>query len=117
MRIRHERARDRHWQQTRLLHLHYRLRLQPFAPLAIFHRLGARQRRRSEQRPGKLAPQRVGPERRRISDNGFHFVLDLRLVSAAEDKLVDEIRGAPHGFAQRHAQVEKVFAVHPLNNQ
>ena len=42
--IRHQRARHRHRQQTRLLHLHHRLVIQPLAPLMIFHRLGARWR-------------------------------------------------------------------------
>ena len=116
MRIGHERARDRNRQQTRLLHLHDRLGFQPFAPLAILHWLGPRRRGRSEQRSGKLAPQRVGSERRRIIDNGFHFVLDPHLVSAAEDKLADEIRSAPHGFSQRHAQAKEVFRVHAFNH-
>ena len=54
VRIRHQRARYRHQQQTRLLHLHHHLVIQPFAPLMVIHRLGARWRRCSEQRLGKV---------------------------------------------------------------
>ncbi len=55
VRVRHERARDRHRQQTRLFHLHHRVVFETFAPLPILHRHGARQRRRVEQSLGKFS--------------------------------------------------------------
>jgi hypothetical protein len=112
VRVRHERARDRHRQQTRLLHLHHRVVFQPFAPLPVFHRFGARRWRRLEQRLRELAAQRVIHERRRIGDNGRDFLVQPRLVAAAEDEFGNKIRRPPGGFTQRHAEPEKIFGVH-----
>ena len=112
VRIRHQRARHRHRQQTRLLHLHHRVVFEPFAPLAILHRFSARRRRGLEQRFRKLAAQRVVHERRRIGNNGLHLLVQPRFVAAAEDELGNKIRPAPRGFTQRHAESEKILCVH-----
>ena len=112
VRVRHERTRHRHRQQTRLLHLHHRLVFQARAPLPILHRLRARRRRGALQRLGELPAQRIAREGGGMGDNGFHLLLQPRLVAAAEDELANKIRRAPRGFPQRHAQAEKIFGVH-----
>ena len=125
VRIRHQRARDRHRQQTRFLHLHHRVVFETFAPLAIFHgnfarrnfslsastgeRVGVRCR---NQRLGELAAQRVVHERRRIGDDGRDLLVQSRLVAAAEDEFGNKIRRAAGRLSQWHAETEKIFGVH-----
>ncbi len=112
--VRHERARDRHRQQTRLLHLHHRVVFEMFAPLPIFHRLGARLAGGAyvEQCLGKLTAQWVIDECRRIGHNGRDLLVQPRFVAAAEDELGHKIRRPAGGFTQRHAESEKIFGVH-----
>ena len=112
VRIRHERSRDGDRQQTGFLHLHHRLVFKPFAPLPVFHRLRARRRRRSKQRLREFTAQRVARISRRIGDNGGDFLMQPRLVAAAEDEFGNKIRRPPRGLAERNAQSEKIFGVH-----
>jgi len=112
MRIRHERSRDGDRQQTRFLHLHHRLVFKAFAPLAVFHRLRAWWRRRTKQRLREFTAQRITHKWPWIGDNGRHFLVQPRLVAAAEDELGDKIRRPPRGLAERDAQTEKIVGVY-----
>ena len=113
--VRHQGARHRDRQQTRLLYLHHCIMFETFAPLPILHRLGARRRRRVEQCLGELAAQRICHEGRWISDNGDNLLLQPRLIAAAEDEFGNKIRREASRLSQWHAETEKIFGVHPVN--
>ena len=51
-------------------------------------------------------------ERRRIRDNGRDFLVQPRLVAAAEDEFGNKIRRAAGRLSQGHAEPEKIFGVH-----
>jgi hypothetical protein len=112
MRIRHERSSHGHRQQTGFLHLHHRIVFKPFAPLAIFDRLRARRRRRMEQRLREFTPQRVVRKGRRIGDNGGDFLVESRLVAAAENEFGNKIHRPPSRHTQRHTEADKISSVH-----
>jgi len=99
-------------QIKRVLHLHHRLVIQPFAPLMIFHGFGARWWRRIEQRLCEILAQIIRQKCRRVRNNGRDFLVQPRLVAAAEDEPGHKIRRAPRGFTHRHAETKKIFGVH-----
>jgi hypothetical protein len=69
VRIRHERARHRNRQRTRIGHLLHRLGFEALAPLTPRREFRARRECRAIDRAGQRRPQLIGEERRRVGDD------------------------------------------------
>ena len=64
-----------------------------------------------------IPPQRVVHKFRRIGDDGGDFVAQPRFVAAAQDESGDKVRCAPRGFAEGHAEMNKILCVHDWFNK
>ena len=91
VRIRHERARHRDRQRTRIRHLLHRLGFEALAPLTPRREFRARRERRAIDRASQRRAQFVGEERRRIGDDVEDLGLELRAVVTLRDEVLDEL--------------------------
>src|SRR4051812_49150993 len=112
MRVGHQRPGDRHRQETSLRHLVPRLLLEPFAPLAPWHRCSARRRRRIDDCFGKFLAQRIFREKRWVRHNRANLLLQTSFVPALEYELRNEVDGTPLRLPERHAEANKILRIH-----
>ena len=112
VRVRHQRARDRHGELARASHLVDGLGFESFAPLPPRGRGLLEGAIGLEQRLGKLAAQLVGREVARRAHDGLDLGGQLQLVTAFEDEVRDEGDAAAGGFAGWDPEGDKIFGVH-----
>ena len=112
VRIRHERARHRDRQRTRIRHLLHRLRLEALAPLTPRRERLALRERRLVERASKRLAQRIAEKRDRIRDNCRHLVFEARGIAAPANEIDDELERELDRRAVRHAEADEVFGVH-----
>ena len=77
--------------------------VQSLAPLAVLDRLGSRWRWCIEQRFRELTPEVVLNESGRVSNDGFNFFFQPRLVAACENETRNESGRASGRFTQWHS--------------